>query len=494
MKEKTYIAIDLKSFYASVECIERGLDPLTTNLVVADESRTSKTICLAVTPPLKAHGISGRPRLFEVEQEVKIINAERRSKIRKDFADFSYDAEELRRHPEYGLEYIVAVPRMAKYIEYSTRIYQVYLRYVSKEDIHVYSIDEVFMDVTGYLHLHNNSPVEMVRSILKDVIKETGITATAGIGTNLYLAKIAMDIVAKHMSTDEDGTRIAELDVMKYRELLWAHEPITDFWRVGHGYAKRLNKSGIYTMGDVARCSLGSEDFLYKLFGVNAELLIDHAWGYEPTTIEEIKNYKPESKSLGAGQVLHCPYTSPEARLITWEMAEQLSLDLVSKGFLTKQLVLTIGYDIENLLNKDKKKAYKGEVKMDHYGRERPKSAHGTINLNQFTSSTKKIAEAMVTLYDRIADPNFTVRRITISANNLIREDEFQERNLPVQIDFFCDSPEPYGEKDDKERKIQETLLKIKMKYGKSAIFKASNLLDGATALDRNKQIGGHRA
>lgn len=494
MKEKTYIAIDLKSFYASVECIERGLNPLRTNLVVADESRTSKTICLAVTPSLKARGVPARPRLFEVEQIVKILNAKRRSKLRKDFEVFSYDTEELEKHSEYGFDYIVALPRMAKYIEYSTKIYEIYLRYVAKEDIHVYSIDEVFMDVSGYLHLHNNSPVEMVKSILKDVINETGITATAGIGTNLYLAKIAMDIVAKHIPPDKDGFRIADLDVMKYRKLLWSHEPINDFWRIGQGYARQLNKKGIFTMGDVARCSLDSEDFLYKLFGVNAELLIDHAWGYEPTTISEIKNYKPESKSMGVGQVLHRPYSYEDAGLITWEMTEQLSLNLLSKGFLTNQLVLTVGYDIENLLDKDKEREYKGEVKFDSYGRKKPKSAHGTVNLDQFTVSTRRLTDAMMNLYSRIVDPKLTVRRITISANKLINSDELKEESRPVQMDFFCENPEPYGKEDEKEIKIQETLLKIKARYGKSAIFKLSNLFDGATALDRNRQIGGHRA
>lgn len=496
MKEKTYIAIDLKSFYASVECIERRLNPLITNLVVADESRTSKTICLAVTPSLKDLGIPGRPRLFEVESRVKEINAQRKAKLLGGFTGSTFDVELLKARPDYKLDYIVARPRMAFYIDYSTSIYEIYLKYVAKEDIHVYSIDEVFMDITNYIHLHNNSPQAMVKKILKDVVDSTGITATAGIGPNLYLAKIAMDIVAKHMRADEDGTRIAELDVMKYRKLLWAHQPIRDFWRVGKAYEKSLANKGIYTMGDVARCSLKKEEILYDLFGVNAELLIDHAWGYEPVSLEEIKSYKPQAKSVGSGQVLHQAYTYEKAKIVAWEMAEQLSLDLVKKRLLTNHLSLTISYDISNLDHEDFNRTYKGEITTDSYGRKKPKSARGSTKLGLYTSSTKLITQGIIQVFERISDPKLSVRKISISANGVLNEDDLREEDTAVQLDLFASSKSLKAEKEErrKERNLQKTLVKIKEKYGKSAILKGLNLVEGATTIERNQQIGGHKA
>ncbi|MDE6221732.1 MAG: DNA methylase, partial [Lachnospiraceae bacterium] len=408
-----YIAIDLKSFYASVECVERQLDPMDTNLVVADASRTEKTICLAVSPSLKSFGISGRARLFEVVQKVREVNTLRKSEApNHQFMGESYLAKELQEHPEFSLSYIIAPPRMAHYMEYSTKIYEIYLKYIAPEDIHVYSIDEVFMDVTAYLKTYALSARELAAKIIQDVLARTGITATAGIGTNLYLCKIAMDIVAKHVDPDSNGVRIAELDEMKYRELLWDHQPITDFWRVGHGYARKLAEYGMFTMGDVARCSIGddrnyyNEDLLYKLFGVNAELLIDHAWGWEPTTIELIKQYKPEANSLSSGQVLQCPYDSAKAKLVVKEMTDLLVLDLVEKHLVTDQLVLTIGYDIDNLANPENVSKYKGEITTDHYGRKVPKHAHGTANMEEPSSSTKQIMDTVMALYDRIVDKN----------------------------------------------------------------------------------------
>lgn len=507
MDNRIYIAIDLKSFYASVECRERGLDPLTTNLVVADRSRTEKTICLAVSPSLKSYGIPGRPRLFEVVQKVKEVNAERRRKIPDhEFEGASYDSTELKKNPALELDYIVAPPRMAHYMEYSTRIYNVYLKYVAPEDIHVYSIDEVFMDVTAYLETYQMSPRKFAKAMIQDVFETTGITATAGIGTNLYLCKIAMDIVAKHTEPDWEGVRIAELDEFTYRRLLWSHQPITDFWRVGRGYAKKLEAQGLYTMGDVARCSVGkpneyyNEELLYKMFGVNAELLIDHAWGWEPCTMEEIKAYKPEVKSVGSGQVLHCPYPYEKAKLIVKEMTDLLVLDLVDKGLVTDQIVLTVGYDIENLSDPRRRSLYKGEVKTDYYGRKIPKHAHGTANLGKQTSSTKQIIEAVMALYDRIVDKNLLVRRITLSANRVVDENTVVKSETFEQMNLFTDyevRDKKQAEEEaalEREKKMQRAILDIKKRFGKNAILKGMNLEEGATARDRNSQIGGHRA
>ena len=504
--KRTYIAIDLKSFYASVECVERGLNPLTTNLVVADKSRTEKTICLAVSPPLKAHGISGRARLFEVVQRVKEVNALRRRQAPGHrFTGKSAQAEELRESPELELDYIVAPPRMAYYLEYSTKIYQIYLKYVAPEDIHVYSIDEVFIDVTGYLNTYGMTAHELAMKMIKDVLSETGITATAGIGTNLYLAKIAMDIVAKHVEPDENGVRIAQLDEMSYRRLLWNHRPLTDFWRVGRGYLKKLEKIGLMTMGDIACCSIGkktdyyNEDLLYKMFGINAELLIDHAWGYEPCTMADIKAYKPSNNSIGSGQVLHCPYDFNKAKLIVREMADLLALDLVDKGLVTDQIVLTVGYDIENLNTADKRKAYKGEVTTDYYGRKVPKHAHGTINLEQKTSSTKDIVNAAMKLYDRIVNKDMFIRRAYIVANHVIDEKTVMKPAFE-QLDLFTDYEEVKKQRatEEKERQdeknVQKAILDIKKKYGKNAIIKGMNLAEGATTIERNGQIGGHKS
>lgn len=504
-----YIAIDLKSFYASVECVERQLDPMDTNLVVADASRTEKTICLAVSPSLKSFGISGRARLFEVVQKVKEVNTQRKSKSPgHQFLGESYHARELQEHPEFSMSYIIAPPRMAHYMEYSTRIYEIYLRYIAPEDIHVYSIDEVFMDVTAYLKTYSLSAKELAAKIIQEVLARTGITATAGIGTNLYLCKVAMDIVAKHVEPDKNGVRIAELDEMKYRELLWNHQPITDFWRVGHGYARKLAEHGMFTMGDVARCSIGddrnyyNEDLLYKLFGINAELLIDHAWGWEPTTIDLIKQYRPETNSLSSGQVLQCPYESTKAKIVVKEMTDLLVLDLVEKHLVTDQLVLTIGYDIENLASPENASKYKGEATTDRYGRKVPKHAHGTANLDEPSSSTKLIMETIMTLYDRIVDQNLLVRRITVAANHLVDESAVhadRQENF-VQMDLFTDyeALEKQRQEEDakrkKERALQEAVLSVKKKFGKNAILKGMNLEEGATGTQRNNQIGGHRA
>lgn len=504
-----YIAIDLKSFYASVECVERQLDPMDTNLVVADASRTEKTICLAVSPSLKSFGISGRARLFEVVQKIREVNTLRKSKApNHQFRGESYFAKELQEHPEFSLSYIIAPPRMTYYMEYSTKIYEIYLKYIAPEDIHVYSIDEVFMDVTAYLKTYSLSARELAAKIIQDVLSRTGITATAGIGTNLYLCKVAMDIVAKHVAPDKNGVRIAQLDEMKYRELLWDHQPITDFWRVGRGYAKKLAEHGMFTMGDVARCSVGddrsyyNEDLLYKLFGINAELLIDHAWGWEPTTIDLIKQYKPETNSLCSSQVLHCPYDSAKAKLIVKEMTDLLVLDMVEKHLVTDQLVLTIGYDIENLTDPETAGKYKGEVTTDRYGRKVPKHAHGTTNLEAPSSSTKTIMNAVLALYDRINDQNLMVRRITVTANRLTDENTIlsDKRNDFVQMDLFTDyealekQKQEDEEKRKKERALQEAVLSVKKKFGKNAILKGISLEEGATGKERNSQIGGHRA
>ncbi len=503
---RAYIAIDLKSFYASVECKERNLDPLTTNLVVADAGRTEKTICLAVSPSLKAYSIPGRPRLFEVVQRVKEVNGLRKkSAPGGEFTGSSTDADELNRNPGLELAYITAVPRMALYMEYSTRIYDIYLKYIAPEDIHVYSVDEVFIDATNYLNVYHMTPMELARTMIQDVLQETGITATAGIGTNMYLCKVAMDIVAKHIPADSYGVRIAKLDEMTYRRLLWTHEPLTDFWRIGHGYEKKLHEQGLYTMGDIARCSLGlddyyNEDLLYKLFGINAELLIDHAWGYEPCTIKEIKEYKPEFNSLGSGQVLQSPYTFDMAKIIVREMTDLLVLELVDKRLVTDQMVLTIGYDVENLTDPTRAKAYKGAVTIDRYGRKIPKHAHGTVNLDRRTSSTRLIMDSVMDLYDRIVDDTLLIRRINVTANRVLPMEEAEKKEQFIQMDLFTDYEAMEGEKRreeeelSRERKMQEAILSIKKKYGKNAIVMGTNLQEGAMAMQRNKQIGGHKA
>ena len=543
---KTYISIDLKSFYASVECMERGLDPLNTNLVVADASRTQKTICLAVSPSLKAYGIPGRARLFEVEQKVKEANARRQTRAPKNILDGkSVFATELNGNPCLAIDYIAAKPRMALYMSKSTQIYDVYLRYIAPEDIYAYSVDEVFIDASGYLKTYGLNAHDFARLLVREVFKETGITATAGIGPNLYLCKIAMDIGAKHTEADADGVRIAELDEYSYRRLLWDHRPITDFWRVGRGYAKKLAKKSIFTMGDIARCSLGTssdyynEDLLYKMFGVNAELLIDHAWGYEPCTLAEVKSYRPQRKSLVSGQVLQNAYTYEKTRIVVREMMELLALDLVDKGLLTNQIVLTVGYDIENLSDPERRRAYKGEITVDGYGREIPKHAHGTGNLPFSTSSTKLTTDCVLEVFDRVVDESLLTRRISITANNLVLESEYKRESEvasaePEQIGMFdmlagrddsqaterVSSKEAtaYSEQDkpnstmvaesisgsagndndedtlEKEKQVQEAMLKIKKRFGKNAILKGTNLQEGATAKERNAQIGGHKA
>ena len=543
---KTYISIDLKSFYASVECMERGLDPLNTNLVVADASRTQKTICLAVSPSLKAYGIPGRARLFEVEQKVKEANARRQTRAPKNILDGkSVFATELNENPCLAIDYIAAKPRMALYMSKSTQIYDVYLRYIAPEDIYAYSVDEVFIDASGYLKTYGLNAHDFARLLVREVFKETGITATAGIGPNLYLCKIAMDIGAKHTEADADGVRIAELDEFSYRRLLWDHRPITDFWRVGRGYAKKLAKKSIFTMGDIARCSLGTssdyynEDLLYKMFGVNAELLIDHAWGYEPCTLAEVKSYRPQRKSLVSGQVLQNAYTYDKTRIVVREMMELLALDLVDKGLLTNQIVLTVGYDIENLSDPERRRAYKGEITVDGYGREIPKHAHGTGNLPFSTSSTKLTTDCVLEVFDRVVDESLLTRRISITANNLVLESEYKRESEVAsaeseQLSMFDmlaggdDSQAPervsskeataYSEQDkpnstmvaesisgsagndndedalEKEKQVQEAMLKIKKRFGKNAILKGTNLQEGATAKERNAQIGGHKA
>ena len=492
--EKVYSCIDLKSFYASVECVERGLNPLKTNLVVADKSRTEKTICLAVSPALKQYGIGGRARLFEVLSKVKEINKIRRKDNGyKKFTGKSVNDDILKKNKTKELDLIIAPPRMAHYIDYSAKIYNIYLKYIAKEDIFVYSIDEVFMDLTNYLKYYNLSSKELITKIIKDVYDTTGITATGGIGTNLFLAKVAMDVVAKHTEANRFGVRIAELNEMSYRQLIWSHVPITDIWRVGRGISKRLEKYGMYTMGDVARCSINNEDLLYKLFGVNAELLIDHAWGYEPCTIESIKNYKPLAKSISSGQVLQCPYDYNKTKLIVREMADLLALDLVSKKLVTEQLVLTIGYDIDNITDD-----YNGEITIDHYGRAIPKSSHGTINLDYKTSSSKIIIEAMIKLFERIINPKLLVRRVNMCATKLASEEDEKCKVRYRQLDLFSSLEEKDNKLDynrealKEENNLQNAMLKIKEKYGKNAILKGMDLEDGATTMDRNRQIGGH--
>ena len=495
--EKSYIAIDMKSFYASVECVARGLDPLTTNLVVADESRTEKTICLAVSPSLKSYGIGGRARLFEVVQRVKTVNYVRRQRAGWRMRGKSSDNLELLAHPDLELDYIVAKPRMAHYMAESERIYNIYLKYVAPEDIHVYSVDEVFIDVTSYLWTYKMTAHELAMKMIRDVLHTTGITATAGIGTNLYLAKVAMDIVAKHKEADKDGVRIAELDEMSYRRELWDYKPLTKFWRVGRGIADKLAKYGIDTMGKIARMSIDREELFYKLFGINAELLIDHAWGWEPCTMDEIKAYRPESNSFSSGQVLQCAYTFNKAKVVLKEMADAIALDLFSKRMATNQIVLTIGYDVENLINPAIREQYHGETTTDRYGRLVPKHAHGSANLNQFTSSSSVIINAVVNLYDRIVNPHLLIRRITITANNVMTEEKLSRQNHAVELDLFAttdsDNTED-KEKQDKERRLQSARLAIKRKFGKNAILKGLNFEEGATAIERNMQIGGHKA
>ncbi len=500
--EKTYIAIDLKSFYASVECVERGLNPLDTNLVVADSERTEKTICLAVSPSLKEYGIPGRARLFEVVQRVTDANKMRREKLQSDFSDESYIASELKKNPSLKLSYITAPPRMALYTKYSTKIYSIYLRYAAPEDIHIYSIDEVFIDATSYINGSIDSKKKFALKIISDVLNETGITATAGIGTNMYLCKIAMDIMAKKMKPNNDGVRIAYLDEKTYRKELWEHTPLTDFWRVGKGYIKKLDALGIHTMGDLARLSLTDfgESSLYKAFGVNAELLIDHAWGWEPCTIADIKAYKPQNNSISSGQVLQCPYSFDKARLIIKEMTELLVLDLVDKGLVTNQMIITIGYDAENLKNSGIKNEYKGEIKSDYYGRKVPKHAHGSINLDDYTSSTVLIIKAVTELYEQIINKKLLIRRINVCANHVIRESDIPKKQKYIQLDLFTDYDE-LNEKNKeteqllkKEKRIQRTVIDIKKKFGKNAVIRGLDLCDGATAIQRNNQIGGHKA
>ena len=488
MNDRQYIAIDLKSFYASVECVERGLDPLNANLVVADESRTEKTICLAVSPSLKAYGIPGRARLFEVNQRVREVNAMRLTRAPGGrFTCGSRFKSCLDSNPSMYLEFIIAKPQMARYMKVSTQIYRIYLRYFAPEDIHVYSIDEVFIDATDYLKTYGMTARELADTIIRDVLSQTGITATAGIGTNLYLAKIAMDIRAKRIKADRDGVRIAELDEMSYRKYFWTYRPLTDFWRIGRGYASKLARYGMFTMGDVARCSVTNEELLYSLFGKNAELLIDHAWGWEPCTIAEIKAYTPESTSLSVGQVLAEPYEFEKGRLIVREMAEQLMLDVVRKGLKTDQVVLTVGYDIVNA-----GQPFSGELTRDHYGREVPRHAHGSENLGGFTSSGKRFVEAAVRLFDRIVNPSLPVRRMYVVANHTVTTQKAAQLCTATQLSLF---DVPAAERDSKqESKIQETVLSLRQRYGKNAVLKGMNLKEGATAVERNRQIGGHRA
>lgn len=496
-KERTYIAIDLKSFYASVECVERGLDPLKTNLVVADASRTDKTICLAVSPSLKALGIPGRARLFEVIQKIQVVNSIRKySTPNSRLTGKSVFDAELKAHPDWSVDYITATPRMAKYMEYSARIYEIYLKYISKEDIHVYSIDEVFIDATNYLKTYQKTALELTTEIIHDVLNKTGITATAGISTNLFLCKVAMDIVAKHIPADKDGVRIAKIDEQEYRKMLWDHRPLTDFWRVGKGIAQRLETYGIYTMGQIARCSVENEDLLYKLFGINAELLIDHAWGWEPCTIEAVKKYCPSSTSISSGQVLTSPYTAKQARVVLQEMADSLVLSLIEKRMLTDQISISIDYDAESLKNNE----YQGQLALNHYGKIVPKKAHSSVKLSHKTSSLREINKAVTMLYDHIINPTLFIRRLNIAYENLCNEESYNNKQQVVQLDIFTDYDTLKKQKEEetktlnKERKMQQTIIEIKKKFGKNSILRGLNFMDGATAKDRNEQIGGHKA
>ena len=499
--EKTYIAIDLKSFYASVECFERGLDPLSTNLVVADVSRTDKTICLAVSPSLKAYGIPGRARLFEVRQKLARVNAERAAgEGMRDFEGAASDANEIALHPRYKVDFIAATPQMAKYEEISAKIYSVYLRYIAPEDIHVYSIDEVFMDATAYLNTYKMTGHELAMKMIHEVLKETGITATAGIAPNLYLAKVAMDVVAKHIPADKDGVRIAELNEMSYRKILWNHKPLTDFWRVGPGIAKKLNANGIYTMGDLADIALKDENFLFRLFGVNAEYLIDHAFGREPVGMADIKSYKPKYHSMGEGQVLMGPYPFDQARIIVKEMAENLSYQLLEKGLVTDSLVLNVGYDISCLEDPEVRKKYKGPVGKDWYGRMVPKPSHGTKNLETTTDSAKIMTESAAELFDEIAEPSLFVRRLNVTCGRIYKKGQEPSKMTFQQFDLFTDYESQEKEKQakkeemEREEKAQIAMLALKKKFGKNAVVKGRDLQEGATAIQRNGQIGGHKA
>lgn len=491
---RCYIAIDLKSFYASVECIERGLDPIDTCLVVADPTRTQKTICLAVSPALKAYGTGGRPRLFEVVKRVNDLN------LHRGHAKKSFSATELKQHPEPAIDFIVAPPRMALYIDYSTRIYNVYLKFIAPEDIHVYSIDEVFIDATAYLKTYGMTGHELAMTIIRTVLAETGITATAGIGTNLYLSKVAMDIVAKKIPPDKDGVRIAELDEISYRHQLWDHLPLTDFWRVGRGICKKLAEYSIFTMGDIARASIEREGLLYKLFGVNAELLIDHAWGWEPVTMDKVKEYRPETKSINSGQVLHRPYSVDEARNVVLEMADAVSYDLVDKNLVTDQLVLTIGYDVESITAANGVNAYNGIIRIDHYGRKVPEHSHGTINLDYPTSSPTILVEKTSELFDRIVKRGLLVRRLTLSINKLISATTAQPRSRRYEVNLFSDFEEVKRKQEaerlyfEKEHRRQLAILNLRKKFGKNVVLKGLNYAAGATQKDRNRQIGGHKA
>ena len=498
--DRVYICIDLKSFYASVECVERGLDPLDTNLVVADEARTAKTICLAVSPSLKSYGLSGRCRLFEAIQKVREVNYQRRKNNKyRPFTKKSYLDSEIKKNNNLELDFIKATPRMRLYMKYSTNIYNIYLKYIAEEDILVYSIDEVFCDITNYLKFYKMTASELVMKIISEVYKTTGITATAGIGTNMYLAKVAMDIMAKKMKPNEYGVRMAYLNEELYKKELWSHQPLTDFWRVGRGYAKKLEDNRIYTMGDIARTSLVNEDLLFRLFGVNAELLIDHAWGYEPCTISDAKNYKPLRNSISTGQVLHCAYDYNKAKLVVREMVDSLTLDLVDKHLISNQFVLTIGYDVENLLNPQIASLYHGEITTDNYGRSIPKHAHGTANIDHRTSSTSIITSEVMKLYDKIVNRHLLIKRINLTACDVVNENCQDNVIITKQLDLFSNTSVTNKEKEQElhneveERKIQRTLLDIKNKYGKNAILKGMNLEEGSTQKDRNEQVGGHR-
>ena len=492
-KNRAYVAIDLKSFYASAECVERGLDPLTTNLVVADPDRTEKTICLAVSPSLKAYGISGRARLFEVIQRVKEVNTLRKTKAPgHQFVKASKDDTEVQKDPSVALDFHIAPPQMRKYMEISSIVYGIYLKYIAPEDIHVYSIDEVFMDITNYLAVYKMTARELVKTMIADVLKTTGITATAGIGTNLYLCKVAMDIDAKHINPDENGVRISELDEMGYRQRLWSHRPLRDFWRVGRGYSEKLEEHGMYTMGDVARCSLQNEELLYRLFGVNAELLIDHAWGWEPCTIAQIKEFIPESNSVSIGQVLKEPYTYEDTKIIIREMGEHLSMELMDRARVTDQVALTVNYDISNLRMNGWLNEYKGEIAKDYYGRTVPKHAYGSQNLDRFTSSAKVVTESLLSVFERIADPSLVVRRLTVAALH-VKAEGTADRFRTVQLNLFEDQEQKEKELE-KERKHQKAVLDIRKKYGNNVLLKGTDLYGRATARERNMQVGGHKA
>ena len=488
--DRVYACIDLKSFYASCECVERHLNPLTTNLVVADSERTEKTICLAVSPSLKAYGLSGRSRLYEVVSKIKKVNELRKNKLKnKDFTLKSFDANKIKLNPMIEVDYIIAKPRMSLYLKYSSEIYSIYLSFLSKDDIYVYSIDEIFCDLTDYLNLYHLTPEKLVSKIIMEVYKKTGITATGGIGSNLYLAKVAMDILAKHAKANSDGVRIAKLDTLSYRKLLWSHRPLTDFWRIGKGYANKLEENKIYTMGDICLESIKDENKLFKLFGINAELLIDHAWGYEPCTISDIKKYKPNVTSISSGQVLHEPYSFSKTKIIVSEMVDDLVLSMVSKNMVCDMIILTVGYDVSNLEND-----YHGVIKKDYYGRSIPKEAHGTIRINHFTSSTKIILEKTISLYEKIVNKDLSIRRINLVFCNLISRNEQKANKSSIQLDLFNIGEEINRDDEEKENKIQKTVLDIKKKYGKNAILKGIDLLDGATGIERNEEIGGHKA